>query len=291
MKGSGARSQWTGVRIKFITCALVLWCTGVLIGYAQQDYPQRIISLGPSITEELYLLGVQDRLIGCTVYCERPKEAETKEKIGTVVKVNVEKIVSLKPDLVLATSLTDPKAAEKMRSLGIRVVCFSHTRNFIEICEQFLELGKIVDKKKEAEEIINGVRGKVDFIKEKVKYLPKPKVFIQVGARPLFTVTKDSFVSDFIEFAGGINIAKDAKTGFYSREEVLRKNPDVIIIVTMGIIGEKEKEIWVKYEALKAVKNNRVYIIDSYKFCSPTPVSFVDTLEEMVKILHPQEEK
>ena len=252
------------------------------------NFPQRIISLGPSITEQIYLLGVEDKLIGCTIYCKTPLEAEKKEKIGTVVEVNLEKIVSLNPDLVLATSLTNFKVIEKLKNLGIKVIIFSSAKNFSEICAQFLELGKIIGKEETAEKIIYTVEDKVNTIKKIVEDLPKTKIFVQVGAKPLFTVNEDSFINDFIEFAGGINIAKDAKTGLYSREEVLRKNPGVIIIVTMGIVGENERKVWQKFKMLDAAKNSKIYIIDSYKICSPTPLTFVEALEEITNILHPQ---
>lgn len=261
-----------------------------ITSYAQDKVAQRIISLGPSITEQLYLLGAQDKLVGCTVYCKRPKAAESKEKVATSIEINLEKVVNLKPDLVLATSLTDRKAIEKLKQLGIGVVIFPMAKNFAQLCEQFLELGKVVGKEKEAEEIINIAKTKVASTWKKTKDLQKPAVFIQVGARPLVTLTKDSFVNDFIEFAGGRNIARDSKSLLYSREKVLKDNPDIIIITTMGIIGEKEKNIWAKYNTLKAVKSNRIYIVDSYKLCSATPVSFVETLEEMVKIIHQQNE-
>lgn len=273
------------VALFFFLIAL-FWCTGVLIGYAQ-NYPQRIISLGPSITEELYLLGVENKIGGVTTYCQRPLQAKEKEKVGTVVEVNIEKIVNLKPDLVIATSLTNQKDVEKLKNLGIEVITFPYAKSFTQICEQFLELGRVVDKEIEAERIVNIVKRKVDLIKEKVKDLEKPKVFVQVGAKPLWVSTKDSFINDFVEFAGGENIGPSG-SGLYSREKVLKQNPDVIIIVTMGIVGEKEKEIWGKYKTLKATRNNRIYIIDSDKLCSPTPVSFVDTLEEILDILHPE---
>lgn len=249
--------------------------------------PQRIVSLGPSLTEELYLLGVEDKIVGVTVYCNRPKEAQDKEKVGTVIKVDVERIISLKPDLLLATTLSDPAQMKKIRSLGIKVVTFPSCRNFSEICEQFLKLGKITGREEKAREIIGEAKDRVDFINKKVKDLSKPKVFIQVGAKPLYTVTKDSFIQDIITLAGGINIAYQAKTGLYSREEVMRENPDVIIIVTMGIVGEEEKKTWEKFKTLKAGKNKRVYIVDSYKMCSPTPLTFAETLEEMARLLHP----
>lgn len=252
--------------------------------------PQRIISLGPSLTEELYLLEAEDKLVANTIFCQRPPEAGQKAKTGTVIKVNIEKIVSLKPDLVLATSLTDPEQVKKLKNLGIRVVSFPSAKNFSHICEQFLELGKMVNREKRAKEIVDWAKYRVDSIKRGITHLSQPKVFVQVGTKPLFTITKDSFINDFIELARGVNIAMDAKTGLFSREEVLKQNPEVIIIVTMGVVGEQEKKIWQKYETLRAVKNNRIHIVDSYKICSPTPVSFVEALQEIVNILHPSKE-
>ena len=94
-------------------------------------------------------------------------------------------------------------------------------------------------------------------------------------------------MNDFIELAGGTNIAREAKTGFYSREEVLRQDPDIIIIVLMDAATEVEKKAWQKFQVLKAVRHDRIFIMDPYRICSPTPRTFVDALEEMVKVLHP----
>lgn len=255
--------------------------------YAQRNYPQRIISLSPTVTEELYILGVQDKLVGSTLYCQNPPEASKKEKVGTVMEVNLEKIVALRPDLVLATSLVKPQAKEKLKDLGIKIITFPAAKSFNQMCEQLLELGRIVGKEKKAKELVAEAKGKTQVIRRKVRSLPKPKVFAQIGAKPLFAATKDYFVNDFIEFAGGLNIARDLNSGLYSREEVLKANPDVILVVTMGIVGEQEKKIWEKYDVIKAVRSKRVHILDSHKLCSPTPVSFADTLEEVVRILHP----
>ena len=254
------------------------------------SYPQRIISLGPALTRQIYLLGAEDKLVGVTTYCRRPAEAQNKEKVGTVVEVSLEKIVHLQPEIVLATALTDPRTKEKLKGLGIKVVDFPAAGDFSHLCEQFLELGGIVGKEKQAAEIVRQAEMQVDILKQKVRGLPHPKVFIQIGARPLFTATEESFFNDFIEFAGGVNIASGAKSGLYSREKVLEDNPDIIIITTMGIAGEREKEIWRTFETLNAVKNNRIYIVDDYNFCSPTPLSFVGTLEEMIEILHCEDE-
>jgi len=275
--------------VRKICFLFTVFCCSILCisSHGQDKFPQRIISLGPSITEELYLLGVENKIVGVTTYCQRPPQAQEIEKIGTVIEVNLEKVISLQPNLVLATSLTNPKAKEKLKNLGIKVITFPSAKNFREICEQFLELGKIVGREKEAEEIVYRAKKTVSSVKQKVKELPKPKVLVQVGAKPLWVAPKDSFVNDFIEIAGGINVGPSGKNGLYSREKVLKQNPDVIIITTMGIAGEEEKKIWQKYKTLNAVRNNRIYIIDSYRLCSPTPVTFVETLKEIVKILHP----
>lgn len=267
--------------VLIVNCALSFCNFGLCA-----SYPQRIVSLCPAITEQLYLLGAEDKLIGCTIYCNRPPQAESKEKIGTVVKINLEKIVSLNPDLIIATPLSDPQAIAKLKDLGIKVAVFSSPENFAGLCSQFIELSRIVGREDEAEKLIRQIEAQVSDIIGKVRDLPKPKVFVQVGAKPLVTVTERSFINDFIKFAGGINVASSETTALYSREEVIRKNPDVILIVTMGIAGEKEMEIWKRYTTIEAVKSKRIYIVDSDKICSPTPLSFVQTLKELVVLLH-----
>jgi len=193
-----------------------------------------------------------------------------------------------KPDLVLATSLTNSKAIQKLKNLGIEVVIFPAPKNYAYLCDQFLTLGKAVDKEAEATAIIAESKEKVMAIRAGTAGFGKPKVFIEIGAKPLFTANRDYFINDFVEMAAGVNIAQDAKLGTYSREEVLRKNPDVIIIVMMGIAVEKEKEVWQKFKDLNAVRDNRIYVIDSRKVCSPTPVTFVETLNEIAGLLHPE---
>ena len=256
--------------------------------HASENHPKRIISLVPSMTEGLYLLGADDILVGNTTYCVTPPAARYKEKVGSITKVDLEKIVRLKPDLVLATSLTNPKTIQKLKSLGIELKLFPAPKNFTTLCDQFLELGKAIGKEPEAKEIVKAAEGKAAEIKSRTAMLMKPKVFIEIGAKPLFTANRDYIINDFVKLSGGKNIAEDSKIGTYSKEEVLRRNADVILIVTMGFVGEAEKEAWQKFKMLNAVKYNRIYVIDSQKICGPTPVTFVETLEEISALLHPE---
>jgi len=277
-----------GLLIPFFFVAFIFRAIFADDAHTSENYPKRIISLAPSMTEGLYLLGAQDALVGNTTYCVTPPAARYKEKVGSITMVDLEKIVGLKPDLVLATSLTNPKTVQKLRSLGIEVKLFPAPKNFTSLCAQFLELGKEVDKEPEANKIVRAAEEKVADIKYATVMLSKPKVFIEIGAKPLFTANRDYIINDFVGLAGGKNIAEDSKIGTYSKEEVLRRNADVILIVTMGFVGKAEKEAWQKFKMLNAVKHDRIYIVDSQKICGPTPVTFVKTLEEISALLHPE---
>jgi iron complex transport system substrate-binding protein len=251
--------------------------------------PRRIVSLIPTVTEELYLLGAGDSIVGVTVYCQRPPEAQTKEKVGTVIDVNIEKIVELRPNLVIASPLTDHKQIRKLRNLDIEVKIFPEARDFDGLCKNFVTLARLLGREQKAEEIIDKARSELGAIKNAIARFAKSRVFVQIGANPLFTAKRGSFINDLIECASGINIGRDAKTGIYSREEVIKRNPDIILIVTMGIVGEKEKEVWLRYKTVTAAKNRSIFTVDSYSVCSPTPLSFVETVKEFVRIFHVQQ--
>lgn len=253
----------------------------------EDRYPQRIVSLGPTITEKLFLLGVEDRVIAVTTYCRRPPRAQNKKKVGNVTYINIEEVFRLHPDLVVATALTNRKAVTQLKHLGLRTVVLNDPKSFIEMKNQFLELGRILGKDKEAAKIVKQSGKRINIVRELVSKVNRPSVFVQVGTRPLFAATGTSFINDFVLFAGGTNIAADAKSGFYSREEVLRKNPDVIIIVTMGIAAQEEKKVWLRFGGLKAARTGRIYLMDPYKVCSPTPITFAEALEDFAAVIHP----
>ena len=255
-------------------------------GADKKNVPMRIISLVPSVTEALFDLGVGDRVVGNTTYCKRPPEAANKEKVGTAISVNIEKVLTLKPDIVLASTLIRPDEKKKLMNLGINVITLEYPKSFDEICAQFLKLGEILGEEKSANKIVNKAKKDVFFVAERHANKEKPTVFVQIGAKPLVTVNKDSFIHDFIIFAGGVNVTEDIENIKYSREQVLVDNPDVIITVTMGINGDGEKKVWQRYQSMNAIKNDRIYVMDADLFCSPTPITFVKTLEKVVVNIH-----
>ena len=282
------------MRISFVVIIISLAIFFCVIGVPRlvaQQPPQRIISLAPSITEELYLLGLGDRVVGVTIYCEYPPEVKKKEKIGTLLSPNIEKIVTLNPDLILATMDGNrPEVLSRLSSLGLRVFTFEPAKNFQDISRDFLLLGKLVSKEKEAGKLLSKARGEIEEIKEKVRGLPKVKVFWEVGAKPLVSVAKGTFADEIISLSGGINIAHESGSRYprYSLEEVLRQNPEVIILVTMGDVTEQEIKIWKEFKSLKAVNNNRIYVVDADLVCRATPVRFQEALRKIASLLHPE---
>ncbi len=255
------------------------------------SYPQRVVSLGPIITEMIYLLKADKQLIADTSYCIVPEDAKNKEKIGSMIEMNVEKIVGMRPDLVLASPLSKKKQLSMLENLGVRVKRMENPKTFSEMCQLTMTMGEILGKVENARLVIDDAKKNVDAILSVTRNLPKKRVFMQIGVKPLHTASRDTFLNEYIEYAGGINIASLEKTGVYSREKVLKDNPDVIFITTMGsaeTLGEQEKETWMRYPSLKAARDKEIHILDSYLVCSPTVDKFATTVKKIAQILHPE---
>jgi len=251
---------------------------------------KRVVSLGPLITDMIYELGADDHLAGVTSYCNIPSGKENKPVIGTVIQINVEEIVRLQPDAVFASSLTRIKQIEALKSQGIEVIRFDNPASFDTLCDMFLDLGIRMGKKQSAQEIIKTAAAKVDMIRETAGNLKKRTVFIQIGIKPLKTAEQGTFISSYIELAGGRNIAAHTGSGIFSREYVLRENPEVIFVAVMGTstkAGNAEKASWMNFSALNAVKNNEVHVLAHDSVFSPTPLTFADTLMLFFSHIHP----
>lgn len=285
--GDGTISFFLVPLLIFCLFTLLCWSAAVESAAAEMKKTRKIISLSPAITEWLAALGLSGEIAGVTTYCQRPSGIEKKQKVGTIMEIDVEKVAALKPDMVIAMSLTNIKDLNRLEKLGVPVKVFPIPKDFASLCEIFLGIGRFVGKEKDARRLIGNAQRQVSFIKEKTARFKARKVFIQIGAKPLYAATRDYFVNDYIEFIGGINIFKDAATGLVSKEEVLRRNPDVIIIATMGISGENEKKAWQRHAMITAVRNGEVYILDADKICSPTPLTFAVFLREFALIVHP----
>jgi iron complex transport system substrate-binding protein len=254
--------------------------------------PQRIVSLGPMNTESVFLLGADDRLVGTTSYCVRPAAAKEKAKVGSVMQFSVEKLLSLRPDLVLATGLTSPQQMNKLRSLGLKVVQFRQPDSFAQACGHFRQLGALLGLEDKAKEVIRQAEEQVRTVAAAAANLPPQKVFLQIGASPLFGAAPDSFTQDYITLSNGINVLAGQSHGTVSREKVIDKNPDVILIAMMGSesggLARQEQETWQSFPFLSAVQQGRVHVISSNSVCSPSPATFSSTLAGIAKLIHPE---
>lgn len=242
----------------------------------------RLISLAPSFTKQIYLLGAENKLVANTNYCTIPEGAKQKPKIGNLLQLNIEKIVSFKPDLILTTSMSKPKQLENLRRFNIEVVTFPSPHSFTDLCSDFLKLAEFCSELEKGQEIINQAKKNLMEITDKTKaFLNKKKVFVQIGAKPLFAVIPGTYINEMIEQAGCVNTVKTRKSGIYSREKVLEENPDVIFISEMGMISEKEKSTWYKYSGINAAKNKMIFVLKSENILSPTPLDYVEGVKEI----------
>lgn len=264
------------------------WVTAIQ-ALAGQAVPERVVSLSPIITETLYLVGGEEKLIANTTYCNVPEAAQFKEKIGSVIQMNVEKIIRLKPDLVIASPLSKEKQLQILEKMSIRVVRAENPRTFDQMCRMTLDLGRTLGRSEQARKIVDQARRQAGIILEKTAPLEKPRVFLQIGIKPLHSANKEMFINEYIRFGGGINIAENERSGVYSREKVLAVDPDVILIATMGTSKKariQEKKKWQVYKNMKAVRNGRIHLLDP-EINSPTPVTFVKGLKQILPLLHP----
>lgn len=249
--------------------------------------PDRIVSLAPSLTKQVYLLGAAPSVVGITTYCPQPAPDAGIPTVGTITEPSIETLLALKPDIVLATTLTDIRRVRALQAVHTNVVIVREPTSFEGVCEQTLSLGKTLGRTNEAAALVLVAKQRCATLTAAIPPASRPTVFLQIGADPLFTVNKGTFLHDLLVKAGGRNIAADARVCTYSREAVLAANPEVIVITTMGLASSSEIQAWRQYPTLSAVTNNRIHTIDADTACSTTPLGFVNALEMVIRLLHP----
>jgi len=252
--------------------------------------PLRIVSLAPNITEILYALDIGNRIVGVTIYSDYPDEAKQKPKVGSYVNLSIEKIVSLKPDLIIGTYGGNPKTTVlRLEELGFPVY-ITRTETAAEMLTMIENIGTITYTSEKAGVLANTLRQRISAVTSKVRNARHPLVFLEINAKPLITTGAGSFQHEVITLAGGRNLAADSPSRYpqYSLEDVVEKGPDVILISTMDRAGlfEQQKAQWMRWETIPAVQNNRIYVIDSDLVDRASP-RVVDGLEEMARLIHP----
>jgi iron complex transport system substrate-binding protein len=256
--------------------------------------PQRIVSLAPSNTEVLFELGLGDKVVGVTEYCNYPEAAKTKAKVGGFSTVDIEKVVSLEPDLILATQIHAKTVIPALEKLGLTVVALTPS-SLDEVLSSITLVGKATGQDEQASKLVSSLRTRIETIADKTRYLPtdqRPRVFYITWHDPLMTAGTGTLADDVIGNAGGENIAHDIpgdKT--IDIETVIYRDPQ-IIIASVGM-GAGEDLPWQyaqtepRLKNTQALLNGRVYRIDGDLIHRAGP-RIVEALEQMARFIHPE---
>lgn len=260
--------------------------------------PQRIVSLSPYITELLFTLGQESRVVGVTTYCTHPSAAQKKSCVGTLQEPNIEAIVRLIPDCVFASKEDQQqKTIIALRKLNIPVFVFGEVHSFEDIEHHCIILGSIMNAPVPAQHIIATAEKTLETItaqlqQQRKQHKSKRKTVLCVlGIAPRVTVASGSFLDEAITRAGGDNIAhhSNARYPVFSDEAIIRKNPDVIFVITMEQDSHALQTINHLFPTVNAVQTNNVFLIDADDVCRATPPVFAHTVALLYSLLYSQQ--
>lgn len=257
--------------------------------------PERIVSLAPSNTEILFEIGAGEQVIGVTEFCDYPAEAAQREQIGgfSAKTISVEKIVALKPDLVLSADESQQPIIDALVQLQIPVVAFKAT-SFEDVYANITLIGQITGQEAGANETVTYMQQRVAAVTDKVADVPqdeRPTVFWEVWDEPLMTAGPKTFIGQMIELAGGENLFADVTEEYpqISAEAVAQRNPDIVLGPDDHADKLTAEEISARpgWDATGAVQNDRFAIIDGDIVSRPGP-RLVEGLEQVAAALHPE---
>ncbi len=247
-----------------------------------------IVSLAPGIAETIWFLGAEDKLVGVTRFCNWPPELVELIKVGKVkvvggiVDPNIEEIVALKPDLVIATTMTPRDIIAKLRELGVKVLVLPHPTSIEDIVDQIRLIAKITGRVEYGDKLCGVLEKLCSVLSNVTSERPRVRVYLELWYGPIWTVGGANYMNDVIELAGGVNIFGDTNTTYVSTsdEEVIKRNPEVIVLCRgMGYRFTPrdvvERPGWGKIDAVKSL---RVYVLEGpaldalYRYPSPRVV-------------------
>lgn len=252
--------------------------------------PERIVCLTEETTETLYLLGEQDRIVGISGFTVRPKQArKEKPKVSAFIDAKIDKILELKPDLVIGFSDIQANIAKALIEKGVNVWINNH-RSVEEIFKMIIQLGALVNQKEKAIELVIDYKMRIEEINSITNaWTIKPKVYFEEWYDPIITGIK--WVSEIIELAGGNDVFPTPKNGCLAKnriikpKKVIEANPDIILASWCGKKFKKKKMLNRKnWEEINAIKQNEIYEIDSSIILQPGPASISEGIEIMHSI-------
>ena len=251
---------------------------------------QRIVSLAPSVTETLYALGVQDRLVGDTDYCDFPQDARNKTKVGGILNPSIETIASLHPDVVFVTKINRLETVHALETLGIPSYATDpHTVDAI--LESTQHLAEILGVPDSGTVVTSDLQRRLTDLQQRLAPQPPRRVLFVVWIEPLLSIGKDTFIADAIQHAGGVSVVDSSQSWpQVNLEEVVRLQPEFLIFTEShsqsSVPGMEALAQLPGWRILEAVRNHR-YITISDAVNRPAP-RIVSAIENLARQLHPE---
>ena len=254
--------------------------------------PQRIVSHVPSITETLFALGLEERVVGVSDYCNYPEEAKLKPSVGDYYNPSIERIVALEPDLVLTDGHSE--SIKGLEALGITFFAID-PQDIDGILEDIELLGKITGVERKAKALVSEMNGSLAQVVSQAEGAPKVRVFYVFDATDLnnpWTAGPGSVVDALITMAGGENIAAKAQGAWvqFSIEQLVSSDPEIIMIDAShgtAVVSKEELRAHPAWQGITAVKQGRIQIVDGDLVNRSGP-RIIQGLEEIAKIIHPE---
>jgi iron complex transport system substrate-binding protein len=249
----------------------------------------RIVSLAPNLTEIVFAVGAGDRLVGRTEYCDYPADAVKVEKVGDTMHPSIERIVALKPQIVLVSTASQLEAFTKQLDEQSIAVYVTNPRSLDEVFHSIETLGDLFGHRDGAASIVADLRRRAAAVEVATGSVKPIKIFYQVSNEPLYTIGRESYLTDMVRRAGGVSVTADVPTAFprFSDEAALAARPEAIILPTGGSMGTANSTVATALKRSPAALNNRIYKINEDHLQRPGP-RLVDGLEEMARALHPE---
>jgi len=255
-----------------------------------QRPPARIISLVPSVTEILFTIGAQGRLVGRTDFCDYPAEARRKPSVGGMLAPSLEGIVALKPDLVVATPAGNRhETFDQLERLNIPVFLVNPV-GVSDVLDAIGRLGRLTEQVEAADRTVATMRARIETVTTRVSGRPRPRVLYVLWPDPLIVPGRGALVSELIALAGGDSVTADGGQGYprYSMEAALARNPEVIVLASHG--SERSPLVrgkWERFGQVPAIAAGRLYSIDGNLMHRYGP-RMVDGLEWLARLIHPE---
>lgn len=255
--------------------------------------PARIVSLAPSVTEILFALGVGERVVGVSTYCDYPPEAKRVDRIGTFLTPNVELILAKRPDLVIGVPSPGNRApVENLQDLGLRVLIVD-PEGVAAIATAIRDVARAVDVEAAGERLVRDIESKLAAIAARLADAPAPRVLMVVGRVPLVAAGRGTYQDELIRLAHGTNVAAPSgeRWPHLSLEFAIKAAPEVIIDASMGSESEPGsaagREFWQQLPTIPAVRDRRLYGYRVDHLLRPGP-RVPETLETMARYIHPE---